>query len=223
MTDELLVIRCQLGERDAFAELVGAWNDPVWTYVRRMLVNEFVYLEPQNGEPSFHAVVRELNGKTALLHQFTESMRGRDDVLILCGRCHQLENIPRKGFDGAIDMLRAFLAPEPHDAVVDLGCGSGRTLLWNRDWGASMVGVDISPFFSAEARRTVDLLIADLRARGHDPGRPHRPGPPRRRPRARRGSARSRPGRSAATPVDARPAAASEGARPAPPAATCGN
>ena len=23
-----------------------------------------------------------------------------------------------------------------HDLVVDLGCGSGRTLLWNRDWGA---------------------------------------------------------------------------------------
>ncbi|MEK6297175.1 MAG: PIN domain-containing protein, partial [Paraburkholderia tropica] len=32
-----------------------------------MLVNEFVYLEPQNGEPAFHAIVRELNGKTALL------------------------------------------------------------------------------------------------------------------------------------------------------------
>jgi SAM-dependent methyltransferase len=47
--------------------------------------------------------------------------------------------------------------------VVDLGCGSGRTLLWNRDWGAATVGVDISPFFSGEARRDVDLLIGDLR------------------------------------------------------------
>lgn len=37
MTDELLVVRCQLGEREAFAELVRAWHDPVWTYVRRML------------------------------------------------------------------------------------------------------------------------------------------------------------------------------------------
>lgn len=37
MSDELLVVRCQLGERDAFAELVRAWHDPVWTYVRRML------------------------------------------------------------------------------------------------------------------------------------------------------------------------------------------
>jgi RNA polymerase sigma-70 factor (ECF subfamily) len=37
MTDELVVVRCQLGERDAFAELVRAWHDPVHSYVRRML------------------------------------------------------------------------------------------------------------------------------------------------------------------------------------------
>jgi RNA polymerase sigma factor (sigma-70 family) len=37
MTDELLVLRSQLGERAALAELVRAWHVPVWTYVRRML------------------------------------------------------------------------------------------------------------------------------------------------------------------------------------------
>lgn len=37
MTDELLVLRCQLGERAALTELVRAWHEPVWTYVRRML------------------------------------------------------------------------------------------------------------------------------------------------------------------------------------------
>ncbi|MEU7853220.1 RNA polymerase sigma factor [Nonomuraea sp. NPDC049141] len=37
MTDELLVVRCQLGERAAFTELVAAWHVPVWRYVRRML------------------------------------------------------------------------------------------------------------------------------------------------------------------------------------------
>jgi RNA polymerase sigma-70 factor (ECF subfamily) len=37
MDDELLVVRCQLGEREAFAELVGVWHAPVWTFVRRML------------------------------------------------------------------------------------------------------------------------------------------------------------------------------------------
>ncbi|TDD41597.1 sigma-70 family RNA polymerase sigma factor [Nonomuraea terrae] len=37
MTDELLVIRAQLGEHTALAELVSRWQAPVWTYVRRML------------------------------------------------------------------------------------------------------------------------------------------------------------------------------------------
>lgn len=37
MSDELLVVRCQLGERDAFADLVRRWRDEVAAYVRRML------------------------------------------------------------------------------------------------------------------------------------------------------------------------------------------
>ncbi|GGK78432.1 RNA polymerase sigma factor RpoE [Sphaerisporangium melleum] len=37
MADELLVLRCRLGEREALAELVRAWHAPVWTYVRGML------------------------------------------------------------------------------------------------------------------------------------------------------------------------------------------
>ncbi|MGP4021779.1 RNA polymerase sigma factor [Actinomadura sp. 3N407] len=37
MDDELLVVRSQLGERAAFAELVRRWHVPVWTFTRRML------------------------------------------------------------------------------------------------------------------------------------------------------------------------------------------
>ncbi|WP_327002685.1 sigma-70 family RNA polymerase sigma factor [Dactylosporangium sp. NBC_01737] len=37
MTDELLVVHAQLGERAALAELVARWRVPVWRYVRRML------------------------------------------------------------------------------------------------------------------------------------------------------------------------------------------
>jgi RNA polymerase sigma factor (sigma-70 family) len=37
MSDELLVVRCQLGERAALAELVRTWHPPVWGYVRRMI------------------------------------------------------------------------------------------------------------------------------------------------------------------------------------------
>ena len=34
--DELLVVRCQLGERDAFAELVARWYRPLWTFIWRL-------------------------------------------------------------------------------------------------------------------------------------------------------------------------------------------
>jgi RNA polymerase sigma factor (sigma-70 family) len=58
MTTELLVIRCQLGERDAFAELVRAWHQPVWTYIRRMIgpdqaddVAQEVWLAAMRGLP----------------------------------------------------------------------------------------------------------------------------------------------------------------------------
>lgn len=37
MSDELLVVRCQLGERDAFTDLVKAWHPAVERYVGRML------------------------------------------------------------------------------------------------------------------------------------------------------------------------------------------
>lgn len=37
MSDELLIVRCQLGERDAFPELVHRWHGAVERYVRRML------------------------------------------------------------------------------------------------------------------------------------------------------------------------------------------
>lgn len=35
--DELLVIRCQLGERAAFDELTERWHPPVWNYLRRVI------------------------------------------------------------------------------------------------------------------------------------------------------------------------------------------
>jgi RNA polymerase sigma-70 factor (ECF subfamily) len=35
--DGLLVVRCQLGEREAFRELVGAWHGPLCRYLRGMV------------------------------------------------------------------------------------------------------------------------------------------------------------------------------------------
>lgn len=38
--DELLVVRCQLGERDAFDELIVRWYEPVWRYAVRLTGDE---------------------------------------------------------------------------------------------------------------------------------------------------------------------------------------
>jgi RNA polymerase sigma-70 factor (ECF subfamily) len=34
--DELLAVRCQLGERAAFDELIARWHEPLWRYLRRL-------------------------------------------------------------------------------------------------------------------------------------------------------------------------------------------
>ena len=38
--DEWIVVRCQLGERPAFDELIQRWHDPLWQYVRRLAGDE---------------------------------------------------------------------------------------------------------------------------------------------------------------------------------------
>ncbi len=93
---------------------------------------------------------------------FGEQTRYLDEALHLDAR-HERVSPPLLGSKIRNDMLRSFLHPASGDLVIDLGCGSGRTLLWNRDRGARMVGVDIAAYFSNEARRDVDLLLADLR------------------------------------------------------------
>src|SRR5436190_17108546 len=93
---------------------------------------------------------------------FQEQTKYLDEALHADAR-HERVSPPLLGSRIRNDMLRAFLAPAPADRVVDLGCGSGRALLWNADWHATTVGVDISPYFAQEARSGVDLLLADLR------------------------------------------------------------
>jgi SAM-dependent methyltransferase len=60
-------------------------------------------------------------------------------------------------------MLRRFLRPSAGDVIVDLGCGSGRSLVWNLDSGASMIGIDVAPYFAGEALDGADLVLGDLR------------------------------------------------------------
>ncbi|WP_457388413.1 RNA polymerase sigma factor [Roseateles sp. P5_E1] len=40
LADELLVIRCQLGERPAFDELIARWHQPLWRYARQLSGND---------------------------------------------------------------------------------------------------------------------------------------------------------------------------------------
>jgi SAM-dependent methyltransferase len=93
---------------------------------------------------------------------FEERTRYLDEALHADAR-HERVSPPLLGSKIRNDMLRAYLAPAASDVVVDLGCGSGRALVWNRDWGSTTVGVDIAPFFAKEARHDVDLVIGDLR------------------------------------------------------------
>lgn len=38
--DELLAIRCQLGERAAFDDLIARWHGPLWAFLRRLTGND---------------------------------------------------------------------------------------------------------------------------------------------------------------------------------------
>ena len=93
---------------------------------------------------------------------FEERTKYLDEALHADAR-HERVSLPLLGSKIRNDMLRDYLAPTASDVVADLGCGSGRALLWNRDWGAATIGIDIAPFFASDARQQVDLVIGDLR------------------------------------------------------------
>lgn len=93
---------------------------------------------------------------------FTEQTKYLDHDLHADAR-HESIAPPVLGSKIRNDMLRHFLRPGPDDRVVDLGCGSGRAIVWNASSGASILGVDISPFFAAEAIEHADLILGDLR------------------------------------------------------------
>ncbi len=93
---------------------------------------------------------------------FSETTKYTDAALHADAR-HERVSPPLLGAGVRNAMLRRFLDLRPNDRVVDLGCGSGRTLAWNRDAGAWLVGVDVSPYFAHEALADHDLVLGDLR------------------------------------------------------------
>ena len=96
------------------------------------------------------------------LQMYAEQTKYLDEALHVDAR-HERVSPPLLGSRIRNDMLRSFLAPKRGELVADLGCGSGRAVLWNRDLGADVIGIDIAPFFSRDARQQIDLMLADLR------------------------------------------------------------
>lgn len=93
---------------------------------------------------------------------FSEQTKYLDEALHADAR-HETVSPPLLQSGVRQRQLRRFLRPGPGDRVVDLGCGSGRSMLWNAASGATIVGADVSPFFAREARAQADLALADLR------------------------------------------------------------
>jgi SAM-dependent methyltransferase len=93
---------------------------------------------------------------------FQEQTKYLDEALHADAR-HESVAPPLLGSKIRNDMLRRFLKPGAGDRVIDLGCGSGRTLAWNAGSGAALTGIDIAPYFAGETMARTDLLLGDLR------------------------------------------------------------
>lgn len=87
-------------------------------FIATLLVNQFVYLEPNNGEASFYGQVRQINGKTAVLQTLRDFGHAKHSVWGVTSRNRE-QNF-------ALNLL---MDPEC-DFVTLLGqAGTGKTLL----------------------------------------------------------------------------------------------
>lgn len=93
---------------------------------------------------------------------FQEQTKYLDEALHADAR-HESIAPPLLGSKIRNDMLRRFLKPRAGDRIIDLGCGSGRTLAWNADSAAALTGIDIAPYFAEETIARADVLLGDLR------------------------------------------------------------
>ena len=62
-----------------------------------------------------------------------------------------------------MDMMTKMLAPRPDDRVLDIGCGNGRFVYFNRPKCGELVGIDAGAHFGAESVEAVDLARGDIR------------------------------------------------------------
>jgi ubiquinone/menaquinone biosynthesis C-methylase UbiE/uncharacterized protein YbaR (Trm112 family) len=66
--------------------------------------------------------------------------------------------------------IRRMLRLAGDDRLIELGCGNGKFVFWNRKQVAWAVGIDPAPLFAVEALSSVDLCRADARALPFDGG-----------------------------------------------------
>jgi ubiquinone/menaquinone biosynthesis C-methylase UbiE len=62
-----------------------------------------------------------------------------------------------------MDMMSKMLAPSPGDRMLDIGCGKGQFLFYNRASCGQLVGIDAGAHFAPEPLATVDLTRGDIR------------------------------------------------------------
>lgn len=86
ISDEEIVIRCQLGERDAFDMLVVRWAGPVAAYARRMMPDEDtagelsqdIWLRVLRGLPRLREAARFRSWLFGIVHRsFVDTLRHR--------------------------------------------------------------------------------------------------------------------------------------------------
>lgn len=56
-------------------------------------------------------------GKSTLVHRFLDEVQGKDETVVLRGRCYERESVPYKAFDGILDALIAHLCKLSRTAV----------------------------------------------------------------------------------------------------------
>ena len=87
-------------------------------YVPSLLVNQFVFIEPKNGEPAFYGQVSQINGKTAVLQTLRDFGHAKNSVWGITARNRE-QNF-------ALDLL---MNPECDFDTLLGQAGTGKTLL----------------------------------------------------------------------------------------------
>jgi SAM-dependent methyltransferase len=62
-----------------------------------------------------------------------------------------------------MDVMTSLLRPRPEDRVLDIGCGNGRFVFFERPRCGNLVGIDAGAHFAPEPRASVDLARGDIR------------------------------------------------------------